>query len=560
VFSRIAASTTSGVGVIACVLAVAVGASACTTTVPGHAGRLGSSLGLPPVPVIPDEPARWAVSELDPCALARGAPIATARRAYAIRPHSCAAEYGPPGVTEWWQGSSGELFARVGAEIITLPRLVVHVGAGFDIADRSKMARVEFAGRTAYQAFGKHFPAPEISALGDLCRIDIPISADRSVRIVSAAAPGGDVGAACAAPRAVAETVASKLVSPASSVRTSPGGLGRWDACDLLERATGYGDTGVSPLPRPNADRCLASGPGAGPALEIDTIAGPDSLEPDRFGGGTRVELPFGPALQHEIGADQCEVAFVAERQPDAPPEYAAQITTVRLAGAPGDPCAGAADAAVKIRGTMSGPAPQPPPAPARLGFAIGEPDAEMPAACGVFAALSADTCRTPRPVPVPATAPELLRAGETVDAPDVSCAVLRDAAAPVTGEGIELAAAMNESGGGCIGLTGEAYRIYLAFFSGAAAGEYCMGAEKQTVQVAGRSAVRCSGPGTFNLYVAATGALDAPGVVLVEAGLVAPRGDMSWDAGAPDPAAAARMAEGTTRVAENVVTQRLAR
>jgi hypothetical protein len=66
------------------------------------------------------------------------------------------------------------------------------------------------------------------------------------------------------------------------------------------------------------------------------------------------------------------------------------------------------------------------------------------------------------------------------------------------------------------------------------------------------------TGPGTFNLYLPATATPDAPGVVLVEARLVAPRGDMSWISSDSDPAAEARMADATTRIAENVINQKL--
>jgi hypothetical protein len=545
----------------AVVIVCAVALTACTVAVEGQAGRLGADLGLPPVPVISEGPARWAMSALDPCALARGAPLDTARDSYPIRPHSCAADYAPAGATEWWKSPlSDTLYTRVGADVVELPRLVVHVGAKFDTSDRSKMAEVDFGGRTAYQAYGEHFPAPEINSLDWRCRIDFPISADRSIQIVSSAVEGGDSNTACTAPRTVAETVAAKLVSPAASARTSP----RWSACDLVEQATGYiaDDRGVADF---TADTCTARGPTAGgkstPTLEIDTIAGPDSLEPARFSTETRVDLPFGAALQNKVSEDQCTVEFVTERQPEAPAEFAAQVTSVRLAGSPGDPCAGAADAATKIHNTLSGPAPQPPPAPAHLGFAVGEPDAEIPSACGVFTSPSADEirCGVPVPAPVPATAQDVLRDGESPIAPYMSCAILRDAAAPVTGDAIELAAIINRSGGGCVGLTNDAYAVYLAFFAQAAAGEYCIGTEKQEVQIAGRTAIRCSpNTGTFHLYLPATPDPGAKGVALVESRLVTPRGDMSWDSGNPDPAAEALMADGTTRIAENVINQRL--
>jgi hypothetical protein len=546
-------------GMLVCVVALA----ACTIAVPGQASRMGTSLGLPPVPVIPEEPARWAMSELDPCALTRDLPLDTAQGFYAIRPHSCAADYAPPGATEWSESSlSGDLFTRVGGQIVDLPRLVVHVGARFDVTDRSKMAKVDFGGRTAYQAYGKDFPAPEINYSSDyvLCRIDFPISADHSIQIVSSAPRDVDLNTGCAAPRTVAEAVAAKLSSPATLVRTSPAGLGRWNACDLLEQATGY----LAKEPGRNADECYAYGPGADlqskPTLELDTIAGrPDLLEPSEYTSETSIDLPpFGAAVQRKISDDQCELRFAVERQPDVPPKYVTQVMSVKLAGSPGDPCAGAADAATKIHNIRSGPAPQPPPAPAHLGFAVGEPDAEMPAACGVFTGMAPDFCRAPRPVSMPATAQDVLRVSETLSAPDMSCAVLRDAVAPVVGDAIELAALMNQSGGGCIGLTNDAYEVYLGFFAHAAAGEYCMGVEKQEVQIAGRPAVQCApGERDFSLYLPTT-TPEARGVALVEARLVAPRGDMSWSSAGPDPAATVRMSEGTTRIAENVIRQRL--
>ena len=77
--------------------------------------------------------------------------------------YSCAADYAPAGATEWWKSSlGGDLLTRVDGQIVKLHRLVVHVGARFDITDRSKMVKVDLGGRTAYQAYGEHFPAPEI--------------------------------------------------------------------------------------------------------------------------------------------------------------------------------------------------------------------------------------------------------------------------------------------------------------------------------------------------------------------------------------------------------------
>jgi hypothetical protein len=545
---------------IVCIMTLA----ACTIAIDGQAGRVGTSLGLPPVPEIPEEPAQWAMSALDPCALTRDLPLDTAQGFFTIRPHSCAADYAPAGATGWLVGTRDDLiYTRVGGEIVQAPRLVVRVGAAFDISDRSKMIKMDFGGRIAYQAYGEHLPAPEINSLDWRCRIDIPISADRSIQIVSSAVEGGDLNAACAVPRTVAETVAAKLMSPATSARTSPTGLGRWTACDLLEHATGYvaGDRDSSP--DRTVDTCAADAPGAGdsaPTLEIDTNAG-RFFGPSKIISETAVDLPFGrPAVQKTSNAGHCQLTFVAELQPDAPENYDQVVMKLQVSGSRGDPCAEAVDAATKIHNTYSAPAPQPPPAPEHLGFAVGEPDAEMPAACGVFTGPTPESCRIPLPIPVPTTAQEVLRAaGRTTLAQDVSCAILRDAAAPVVGDAIELAASINVTGGGCIGLTNDAYAVYLGFFEAAAAGEYCLGSEKQEVQIAGRPAIQCSpNSGTFHLYLPVTTNPAELGVVLVEARLVAPRGDMSWVPGDSDPAAEARMADGTTRIAENVINQRL--
>lgn len=536
--------------------------SACTSAVPGEASRLGTSLGLPPVPVIPEEPAQWAMSELDPCGLTQDLPINTAEGFYAVRPHSCAADYAPAGATEWWRSAfSDTLYTRVGADIVKLSQLVVHVGAMLDVPDRSGMDRVDIGGRTAYQGYGESFPAPEIDSRW-LCRIDFPISADRSVQIVSSAVPDGEMNAACAVPRTVAENVAAKLVSPAGSAHTAPEGLGRWNACDLLQQATG---AVVSDRSGRTADECRSNSLTADgeprPGVEIDTIAGPDSLQPVPYRSELRIDLPFGAAVQNKISDDQCAVRFVAERQPDAPAKFTAHVMTVKVVGSPGDPCADAADAAMKIHNTLSGPAPQPPPAPSHLGFAVGEPDAEMPAACGVFTGLAPDTCRIPVPVNVPATAQDVLKASESLFAADMSCAILRDAAAPVLGDAVELAASANSGGGGCIGLTDHAYALYVGFFTKATADEYCKEAARQEVRVAGRAAVQCAPvKGQFHMYLPAMGTPGTPGVVLMEARLVRPRGDMSWSIIDPHPDAEAGMAAGTTRIAENVINQRLSR
>ncbi|GAA5131084.1 hypothetical protein [Pseudonocardia adelaidensis] len=184
---------------------------------------------------------------------------------------------------------------------------------------------------------------------------------------------------------------------------------------------------------------------------------------------------------------------------------------SVRLAGSPGDPCAGAADAAAKIHEAFTGPPPEPAPPPPHLGFAVGEPDAEMPAACGAFSNTVPETCRAPLSVPVPATAPDVLRASESLFAADMTCAVLHDAATPVLGDAIEVAAQMNAGGVGCIGLTNDAHLVYLGFFSHATAGEYCRDFEKNEVQIAGRTVTQCSGRGTFNLYLPAAPDPGAP-------------------------------------------------
>jgi hypothetical protein len=123
----------------AVVIVCAVALTACTVAVEGQAGRLGADLGLPPVPVIPEGPAQWAMSTLDPCALARGAPLDTARDSYPIWPHSCAADYAPAGATEWWNSPlSDALYTRVGADVVELPRLVVHVGAKIKASARKR--------------------------------------------------------------------------------------------------------------------------------------------------------------------------------------------------------------------------------------------------------------------------------------------------------------------------------------------------------------------------------------------------------------------------------------
>lgn len=539
-------------------IACAVALAACTTTVGGEAGRLGTSLGLPPVPAIPDEPAEWAVSALDPCALLQDAPLNMARPAYPVRPHSCAVDFAPEGVTQWWTSSADDtlLFTKIGADFVDLDRLVVHVGAGFSGPDRATMVEAEIGGRTAYQAYGKHFPAPEMRTPAALCRIDFPISADRSIQIVSSAPPDRDLDTACAAPRAVAATVATKLGSPAASVRATP----RWTACDLLVQAGYVPRNDVELTTDTCSSRATDADRRAVPRLEIDTIAGRGSVEPAPFSSETRVDLPFGAAVQNKAGTDQCTLEFVAEPQPDAPPQFAAQIMSVRLAGSSGEPCTGAAEAAAKIHTMLSGPAPEPPPPPPHLGFAAGEPDAEMPAACGAYSNTVPETCRAPMPAPVPATAPEVLRASETLFAADMTCAVLRVAATPLMGDAIDVAARMNSGGGGCIGLTDDAYAVYLGFFPHATAGEYCRDFEKEEVRIAGRTVTRCSGRGTFNLYLPAAPDPAVPGVALLEARLVAPRGDMSWSSGDTDPAAVARMTDGTTRIAENVINQALSR
>lgn len=510
---------------LALLAATAIVTAACTVAVDGTPTLAGKASGYGSAPAISEAPATWAASALDPCALLADAPVEAAGPAFATRPHNCALDY-------------------------TLPngrrdRIVVRVATLFRTTDRARAVPTTVGGLSAYQARetegGDHAPP--------VCRVDIPISATRSIQVETLSS-GGDVEPACAGARAAAEPVAAKLASPAALTRTSPPtSLGRWHACELLRVAIGQRSEGQQVV-SPDADECLvapANG-GSGPATQVRTTGGPDRLEepgPD----DTVITLPKGEGLQSKH-ASSCRVTFIAERPPNAPAEYAAHIVEVTQRDTP-DPCADAVAAATKIQNALAEPAPQPPTPPERLGFPAGQADDVMPVACGVYGNTTPDTCREARAAAVPPGAAAVLRAGSFgPNAPDVACSVLREAAAPVIGR-VALAA-IGESG--CVGLSDDGYAVRLSFYDSAPVASYCTDLAHEPVEVAGRTGRVCApSASSYNLVLPAVGTVpDVPGVLLVDGLLNHPRGTLSTS----PPADAARVRNLTTQIAENAITR----
>ncbi|WP_214407097.1 hypothetical protein [Pseudonocardia lacus] len=512
----------------------------CTNAVPGRAHPIGATplddAGAAPAagpPAIPEEPAVWAVAALDPCALLRGAPVSGPGEPYLTRPHNCGLDY---------THSDGDT-----------DRLVVRVGTSFETTDRAAMLPIEVGGRIAYWAQDTE----ESSVQSPSCQVDIPISATRSIQVL-ARSSGGPLEQSCAATGEAAGAVAAALDDPAALAGiASPLFAGR-SACDLLDGAL---DLTVlrTGLNAPTADECSAADvaegqfpSGAETEVEMTTGTEPDEpLEP--FGDEEIVTLPLGPALKVPYGTF-CRLRFVAERQPGAPAEAATQTVELTARNSP-DPCATVVDAGTKVQQVLQTPAPTPPPAPERLGFAPGTPDDVMPVACGAFGNTDPTTCRAPRPAQPPTGAAALIDSLGGPDSADASCEILRAVADGVLDD-LELAAAEPAS---CIGLTGDGYVIDLGLHADDPASDYCVpfGAPYEEVRIAGRPGIRCyPGPSTYNLTLPALGPdPGVPGVLLVDASLRPPRGDITL---ALEPGDEARISELTTRIATAVVERYL--
>lgn len=513
--------------IVVLVVAVAAVLSGCATTVTGKPQPAGTDAGYGQAPAIPETSAAWAVGALEPCTLLQGTPVAAKAPPFASKPHNCAVDYtmgdGKP------------------------DRLVVRVGMAFDTNDRARAAATTVGGLVAFQARdtkGDSYNPPD-------CLIDIPISATRSIQVDSMSL-GGDVTAACAGTRAAAEPIAAKLATPASLARTTPPlGLPSWNACDLLEKALGY-QADRRGLGSDNADECVATEPGAkrfdGPEVDVKTESGPAEL--DKLSAGeTALTLPLGPAVQRPYGKTMCKVVTIVARPAGAPKEVATHVMTV-TATRSADLCGAAAAAATKIQTTLQSTQAPAPVAPSKLGFAPSEPSDVMPVACGLYGNTTPDTCREARPVTVPKGASEVMRVGSFGPiAPDVSCAIVREAAKPVLGDVV--VAASGEAG--CIAMSDD-FQVDLGFFGNSPAQEYCKdpSLRRGDVQVAGRSGIVCvPGPMTYDLVLPAigTGAADV-GVVLIDGQLNNKRGDRTID----QPSNAERVRDLTTKIAENTI------
>ena len=508
------------------VAVLALVTSACSSTVTGRALPAGTAAGYGQGPVIPDEPADWAASALDPCTLLRGSSLGAKGDPFPTKPHNCAIDFTTSGGKP--------------------DRLVVRVGMAFDTGDRARGLPATVGGLVAFQSRDREEKGYEPS----VCLVDIPISATRSIQVVTTSL-GGSVEASCAGTRAAAEPIAAKLADPGSLARTSPPmSLDRWDACALLEKALGY-QADRSALGSEGADQCKAGPVGSeSPLVEIETTAAPELDEPGK--GDTTIQLPLGPAVQKPYGSF-CDIETIVGRTPGAPKDAAVQVMTLRQR-ATNDVCGDAAQAATKIQNTLkSTPAPSVP-APARLGFPPGVPNDVMPTPCGTFSSSPA-TCRAPRPVEVPAGAREIMKVGSSgAIAPDVSCAIVQAAATPVLGE-IELAAQGEAS---CVAMA-DGYTVDLGFFDSAAAQEYFDEPEfgRQDAQVAGRAGIALPGDVKYQLVLPAIGTTAADkGVILVEGRLLNNRGDRSID----QPKDSTKVKDLTTRITENAITKFLAR
>lgn len=163
----------------------------------------------------------------------------------------------------------------------------------------------------------------------------------------------------------------------------------------------------------------------------------------------------------------------------------------------------------------------------AERGFAPGQPDDELPAACGIFGGLRPDQCRWPRPAEPARGAQAVLDADGATEAPDRACAVLRDAVGQLPlGPGVDYAASRT---GACYALSAGGYTVTLDFFPASPATDYCrLGSlRREPVVLAGRAGFECQ-PGESSRHLilpAFAGAADRPGVLLIDGTLRTPRG-----------------------------------
>lgn len=506
------------IALVAVAAAAAVLMSGCATVVAGTAAPAGAGSGAGQAPVIPEEPADWTIAAVDPCTLLQGVPVAAKAPPFLSKPHNCAIDYTTPAGRP--------------------DRVVVRVGTVFDTHGRAHNLPITLAGRIAYQARDPENRTYDPAT----CEIDIPLSATRSIQVVTDAAPG-DAAAGCAPTRAFAEPVAAKLADPAAIARTAPAsGLVAWQACDLLEKSLDNVVADRRSLGTEGPDSCKATVRGErdkAPEIDIDATGGPAQLDPPGR-GDTLVQLPNGPALQQPYGSSMCKVVTVMPGTPGAPKQSAGHVLTITSHNSP-DLCGAAVAAANKLVTTLQGPPPPAGPAPATLGFTPGQTDDVMPAPCGLYGNTTPDTCRAVQHVDVPKGAQAVLQAGTGPTGADVACAVVQQAAAPVIGE-ISAAA---EGKTGCTAMS-NTFSIEFAFYDHYSGRDDCA-----PVTVAGQQAVSCDANGaTYQLLLPMGGG--KAGAVFIQGELITPRGDISLDM----PRDAEKVRDLTTKVATAVVQQ----
>ncbi|WP_344871176.1 hypothetical protein [Allokutzneria multivorans] len=490
----------------AAVLALALLAlTGCTSTVAGEpAAPEGVSAG------IPETPAMWASTQIDPCKLLAAQP----GTAFSVKPHSCAVE-------------------ADGAK----SRIVARVGTAFDHSWRKRSAPVTVGGLTAYQ----RIDASKSTFDDTSCKVDIPLSATVSVQL-EARASDAAVESGCASARAAATSAAGLLAKPEGLTRVMQNTLGHWDLCDLLTSA--LGEQASREEPALNRDSCKTEGISSS-QVSLEATTGTDPVSDARANpqGATFVQLQGTEATQLISGLT-CVLEWTQERSPVERPGY--EVQRMRLAA---EQCPRSVEAANKIRLKLAGKAPAPPARPAKLGFPEGTPDESSDRACQVLTYVEPGDCRAAKGIAAPKGIEANMTAARGAESSDVACALLGPALREVTGQEPVLAS----KGKSCVGRPKDfTLDVQLVVDADSSLNEACtMGLARQTVSLSGKPSVSC-GPSESSLMLTAgvRGSAEAKGTVGVYGTLDAPRG-----ISAEQPKDAERL-KAVERIAELVITR----
>lgn len=480
------------------VLVAAAVLTACT-----EADSQAKGTGQPPETQPPPIPETGADRAIDPCRLLEG-PALAPFEASAPSPgglHSCHVWLVRP--------DNGEH-----------DHLTLDVGHPFGAADRWDGEPLDVGGRTAYRTLSLR-NADE----GAWCRLDFPLSATRSVR-VDLDTTATDPVLGCAVINAVAPQIAAGLVDPASVGWREPDALGRWDVCDLLDRALGRD---VRPDPRFSADDCVGDDAGVFFSVRQSPTENPWLRD------GPRVPLSFGTGVIDYLGST-CYLAWAQTPVPNPSPLNDTLVGQVRGAG-----CDELDDIAEKLHAALADPPPPLPPAPPRIGFVPGEPDQVIAPQCAHSSTQEYEVCRPSVPVQVPDSLDGIMAvSGPRVG--DVACAILEPVMTEIFGADI-VVMVINDNRCKAVTLD-HTVELLFTFYALDPPSAYCRVTEATRLTVAGQPAVSCDDiPGmSLDIFTAVHGDFDTPGNFQFDIHISAPRGREDLDY--RDPAAVARLVD----------------